>query len=144
MDFEYDIPEHPFYLRPNAVPWATVAPTLIFQRDDIWMALGSPGSERIFSTLVQFLLHVIDEKMNLYQAMMAPRVHCSLGGRISLEAERFSADLINYLNEKGYRIDVREAYSFYLGAVHAVMRQENGNGFEGVAEARRDGNAKGI
>jgi gamma-glutamyltranspeptidase/glutathione hydrolase len=143
IDFEYDIPEHPFYLRPNAVPWATVAPTLIFRKDDIWMALGSPGSERIFSTLAQFLLHVIDEKVNLYQAMLAPRMHCSLGGRISLEAERFSPDLMNYLKDKGYRIDVREPYSFYLGAVHAVMRQENGNGFEGVAEIRRDGSAEG-
>jgi gamma-glutamyltranspeptidase/glutathione hydrolase len=144
MDFEYDMPEHPFYLRPNAVPWATVAPTLIFRRVDIWMALGSPGSERIFSTLAQFLLHIIDTKMDLYQAMLAPRVHCSLGGRVSLEAERFSPELIDYLKEKGYRIDQREPYSFYLGAVHAVMKKENGRDFEGVAEIRRDGTAGGI
>jgi gamma-glutamyltranspeptidase/glutathione hydrolase len=144
MDFEYNVPEHPFYLRPNAVPWATVAPSLIFQKEDIWMAVGSPGSERIFSTLAQFLLHVIDEKMNLYQAMLAPRLHCSLGGRISLEAERFSTDLIDFLKEKGYRIDEREPYSFYLGAIHAVMRQEDGYGLQGVAEVRRDGTAEGI
>lgn len=144
MDFEYDQSEHPFYLRPNTVPWATVAPSLIFRKEDIWMALGSPGSERIFSTLAQFLLHVIDEKMDLYQAMLAPRLHCSLGGRLSLEAERFSPDLIDYLEEKGYRIDAREPYSFYLGAVHAVMKQENGSGFEGVAEIRRDGTTGGI
>ncbi len=144
MDFEYDLPEHPFYLRPNTVPWATVAPSLIFRKEDIWMALGSPGSERIFSTLAQFLLHVIDEKMDLYQAMLAPRLHCSLGGRLSLEAERFSPDLMDYLKEKGYRIDAREPYSFYLGAVHAVMKRENDNGFEGVAEIRRDGTAGGI
>jgi gamma-glutamyltranspeptidase/glutathione hydrolase len=144
IDFDYDIPEHPFYLRPNAVPWATVAPTLIFNKEDIWMALGSPGSERIFSTLAQFLLYIIDEKMDLNEAMRAPRVHCSLGGRVSLEAERFSPDLIKFLKEKGYRIDRREPYSFYLGAVHAVMRRENGSGFEGVAEIRRDGTASGI
>jgi gamma-glutamyltranspeptidase/glutathione hydrolase len=144
MDFEYDIPEHPFYLRPNAVPWATVAPTLIFSKENIWMALGSPGSERIFSTLAQFLLHIIDEKQTLYEAMLAPRIHCSLGGRISLEAERFSNELIDFLKEKQYRIDVRESYSFYLGAVHAVMRREDDTGFEGVAEIRRDGTAGGI
>jgi gamma-glutamyltranspeptidase/glutathione hydrolase len=108
------------------------------------MALGSPGSERIFSTLVQFLLHVIDDKMNLYQAMLAPRIHCSLGGRLSLEAERFSPELIGFLKEKGYRIDIREPYSFYLGAIHAVMKGENGAGFEGVAEIRRDGRAEGM
>lgn len=143
-DFDYDIPEHPFYLRPNGVPWATVAPSLIFHKGDIWMALGSPGSERIFSTLAQFLLHVIDQKSNIYQAMLAPRIHCSLGGRLSLEAERFSPQLIGFLKEKGYRIDLREPYSFYLGAVHAVMKKENGDGFEGVAEIRRDGSAEGM
>ena len=144
MDFEYEMPEHPFYLRPNASPWATVAPSLIFRKDAIWMALGSPGSERIFSTLTQFLLHVIDEKMDLYQAMLAPRVHCSMGGRVSLEADRFSPQLIDFLKEKGYRIDEREPYSFYLGAIHAVMKQTTNNGFEGVAEIRRDGTAGGI
>jgi gamma-glutamyltranspeptidase/glutathione hydrolase len=108
------------------------------------MALGSPGSERIFSTLAQFLLHVIDEKMNLYHAMVSPRIHCSLGGRVSLEAERFSPELIEFLKEKGYRVDMKEPFSFYLGAVHAVMRCEDGKGFEGVAEIRRDGKAGGI
>ena len=144
MDYEYETPDHPFYLRPNAVPWATVAPTLIFKKENLWMALGSPGSERIFSSLAQFLLHVIDEKQSLYDAMVAPRIHCSLGGQVSLEAERFPPDLIGFLKEKGYRIDAREPYAFYLGAVHAVMRREDGSGFEGVAEIRRDGTAAGI
>jgi gamma-glutamyltranspeptidase/glutathione hydrolase len=143
-DFEYEMPDHPFYLRPNAVPWATVAPTLIFRGEDIWMSLGSPGSERIFSSITQFLLHVIDDNMNLYQAMLAPRLHCSMGGRVSLEADRFSPELIQYLNEKGYRIDKREGFSFYLGAVQAVMKLADNKGFEGVAEVRRDGTAGGL
>jgi gamma-glutamyltranspeptidase/glutathione hydrolase len=142
MDFEYDMPQHPFYLRPNAVPWATVAPSLIFKSNEPWMALGSPGSERIFSTLAQFLLHVIDEKKNLYEAMIAPRFHCSLGGKVSLESERIDPEIIAYIKNKGYRIDEREAFSFYLGAVHAVMRSDNV--FKGVAEIRRDGIAGGF
>ncbi len=47
--YEYKIFSHPFYRRPNAVPWATVAPTLIFRnKEKIWLAVGSPGSERLF------------------------------------------------------------------------------------------------
>ena len=144
MDYEYQQPEHPFYMRPNGVPWATVAPTLVFHGDKIWMALGSPGSERIFSSLAQFLLHVIDEKQSLFDAMEAPRVHCSLGGRVSLEKERFPEGLVDFLKEKKYRIDEREAYAFYMGAVHAAVRKEDGTGFEGVAEIRRDGTAAGV
>jgi gamma-glutamyltranspeptidase/glutathione hydrolase len=143
MDYEYKIPAHPFYLRPNAVPWATVAPTLIFNDKDVWMAVGSPGSERIFSTIAQFLIHVVDEHQSLYEAMFAPRLHCSLGGRVSLEADRFPDELLALFQEKGYRINKKKPFSFYLGAIHAVLKKYDGTGFQGVAEIRRDGTAGG-
>lgn len=143
MDFEYTIPSHPFYLRPNAVPWATVAPTILFTRENkLWMALGSPGSERIFSALTQFLLHVIDGGVPIDKAVAAPRIHCSMGGRISLEAERFPTKVLDLFQNKGYRIDLRDAYSFYLGCIQAVMRCTDGS-FQGVADPRRDGTAAG-
>jgi len=144
MDFEYKIIPHPYYLRPNAVPWATVAPSILFHDKDVWMALGSPGSERIISTLAQFLMHIIDEGMTLDEAMRMPRLHCSLGGRVSMETERFSKEFTAYLKEKGYRIKKREPYAFFLGAVHAVMKCRSKKGFQAVAEVRRDGTAAGF
>ncbi|MBN1478800.1 gamma-glutamyltransferase [candidate division KSB1 bacterium] len=144
FDFEYTLPEHPFYLRPNAVPWATVAPTMVFNGDDLWMVLGSPGSERIISTLARFLLNMIDNKMSLAEAMMAPRLHCSLGGRVSLEAGRLPESLLPFLEYKGFRIDKREDYAFYLGCVQAVLKKHDGSGFQGVADVRRDGSAVGV
>jgi gamma-glutamyltranspeptidase/glutathione hydrolase len=143
-DFEYKLPSHPFYLRPNAVPWATVAPTFIFNNKKIWLAVGSPGSARIFSSLAQFLIHVIDEQRPISEAVDAPRLHCSLGGRISLEAERFPDDLTEFLKEKGYRIDEREPYAFYMGDLHVVLKKQDGPGFQGVADKRRDGTAGGV
>jgi gamma-glutamyltranspeptidase/glutathione hydrolase len=143
LDFEYKHIAHPFYLRPNAVPWATVAPTLIYYNNDIWMAVGSPGSERIFSSITQFLLHVIDEHQPISEAMIAPRLHCSLGGRVSLEADRFPGKLIDLFKKKGYRVDKRPKFSFYLGAIHAVLKKQTSKGFQGVAEVRRDGTAGG-
>ena len=144
MDFDYTMPHHPFYMRPNAVPWATVAPTFLFLGDHLWMALGSPGSERIISTLTQFLLHVVDRDFPIDKAVEAPRIHCSLGGRISLEAERFSPGLIDFLKNKGYRIDPLEPYAFYLGCIQAVLKCQAGNGFQGIADVRRDGTARGF
>lgn len=143
-DFEFNQPEHPFYLRPNAVPWATVAPTLVFNDEKLWLALGSPGSERIISTLTLFLLNLIDKKNSLANAMLAPRFHCSLGGRVSLEAGRFPESLIPYLEYKGFRIDRREDFAFYLGCVQAVLQKHDGSGFQGVADIRRDGTAVGV
>lgn len=143
MDFEYSLVNHPFYLRPNKPPWATVAPTLFFLGDDLWMVLGSPGSERSISTMAQFLLHIMDGNLSIEKAMKAPRIHCSLGGRLSLEADRFSPGLIEFLKKKGYRIDAREPFAFYLGCIQAVLKRHTGKGFQGIADVRRDGTAKG-
>ena len=141
-DFDYDKPEHPYYIRPNANPWATVAPSLIYNNKRIWMSLGSPGSERIVPTLLLFLLRIIDRNNPLDEAMRGPRIHCSLGGKVSLEAGRFSESLIQYLKDNEYRIDRREDYSFFLGCIQAVVKRQSGPGFQGVADIRRDGKAQ--
>ncbi len=124
------------------MPWATVAPTILTRDEKVWMAVGSPGSERIFSTITQFLTHVIDGGMNLEDAMRAPRMHCSSGGKISMEANRFDTRIVEHLEAQGYKLDRLEDYAFYLGAIHAVMRADDGI-CHGVAEARRDGSAGG-
>jgi gamma-glutamyltranspeptidase/glutathione hydrolase len=143
MDFQFTDFDHPFYLRPNTVPWATVAPTVLTRDDKVWMAVGSPGSERIFSTIVQFLTHAMDGGMNLEAAMEAPRMHCSSGGKISMEAGRFDPELVDYLEAQGYKLDRLEDYAFYLGAIHAAVHNADGT-FQGVAEVRRDGSAAGL
>jgi gamma-glutamyltranspeptidase / glutathione hydrolase len=137
-------PSHPHYLRPNATPWTTVAPAILMCRGKPWMVVGSPGSERIYSSISQLLSSMIDLHLPLCQAMYRPRFHCSIGGTINLEADRFDPEVIDYLEKTGYKIKRREPYSFYLGAIHAVMKCQSRRGFQGVAEVRRDGSAAGL
>ncbi len=137
-------PEHQYYLRPNATPWTSVAPVLVFHDDRLWMVAGSPGSERIFSAVSQFLIHMVDGRMSMDEAMRHPRFHCSIGGKVSIEADRFPPELSEYLERKGYKIDRREPYSYYLGAIHAALKCQTRSGFQGVAEVRRDGTAGGL
>jgi gamma-glutamyltranspeptidase/glutathione hydrolase len=56
--FDYEDISHPHYMRPNAVPWASVAPTIVFKRRKPWLAIGSPGSERITSSILQVLVRL--------------------------------------------------------------------------------------
>ena len=143
LAFETDDARHPYYLRPNAVPWSTAAPTIVFDGRTPWLTLGSPGSERILSSVAQVILNVIDGAMALDEAIAAPRLHCSVGGKLSLEADRFDADVVDRLADAGYRIDRREPYAFYLGCVQAVAAEREGHGFVGAADPRRDGTAAG-
>lgn len=135
---EHDM-KHPYYLRPNAVPWASVAPTIIFRGRKPWMAIGSPGSQRIVSSVAQVFLRLATQLP--FESVDAPRLHCSVEGTVSLEASRMRSDIPAALESHGFNIDVREPYSFYLGCVQLVINENNT--FTGVADPRRDGEAGG-
>jgi gamma-glutamyltranspeptidase/glutathione hydrolase len=143
MALEPKNPAHPYYLRPNAVPWSTATPTIVFRQHEPWLALGSPGSERIFSAVSQFLVSVVDRSATISEAMLEPRFHCSVGGTISMEMERFDPAVVDHLVSLGYKIDEREPFAFYLGCIQAVLKRQTGAGFQGVADVRRDGTAGG-
>jgi gamma-glutamyltranspeptidase/glutathione hydrolase len=139
MAFENQDMKHPYYLRPNAVPWASVAPTIIFKGRRPWMAIGSPGSQRIVSSIAQVFLRLA--KQLPFESVDAPRLHCSAEGAVSLEASRMRSDIPALLEKHGFSIDIREPYSFYLGSVQLVINEDNK--FIGVADPRRDGEAGG-
>ncbi|MCE2498037.1 MAG: gamma-glutamyltransferase [Nitrosopumilaceae archaeon] len=142
--FEFSTPSNPFYIRPNGIPWTSVSPALIFHDGQLWMVVGSPGSQRIFSTVTQFLTGMIDGDMPMDRSMDRPRFHCTIGGTISVEEGGFDGTVRQYLEEIGYKVTDRERFSFYHGAIHAAMRLQTRAGFQGVAEVRRDGTAGGI
>jgi gamma-glutamyltranspeptidase/glutathione hydrolase len=139
LAFEDEDMTHPYYLRPNAVPWASVAPTIIFKNRKPWLAIGSPGSSRIVSSIAQVLLRLRNQLP--FEAVDSPRLHCSVDGLVSLEAARMRSDIPVALEHHGFRVNVRDPYSFYLGCVQLVMR--DGDKFIGVADPRRDGSAGG-
>jgi gamma-glutamyltranspeptidase/glutathione hydrolase len=139
LAFEDEDISHPYYLRPNGAPWASVAPTIVFRGRRPWLAIGSPGSERIVSAIAQVLLRL--KRQSPFEAVDAPRLHCSLDGKVSLEAPRMRSDIPAVLKRHGFEIDERDPYSFYLGCVQLAMREEDR--FIGVADPRRDGSAGG-
>ena len=138
--FEYTDISHPYYMRPNAAPWASVAPTIVFRGRRPWLVIGSPGSERIAPAILQVLIRLLYGAEPL-AAVAAPRLFCSLSGRVSLEASRMRDDLPPALERRGFTVDVREPFSFYLGCVQLVMRDRKE--LIGVADPRRDGAAGG-
>jgi gamma-glutamyltranspeptidase/glutathione hydrolase len=137
--FDYSDISHPHYMRANAVPWASVAPTIVFRGKRPWLVIGSPGSERITPSIFQ-VLHRL-QTHTPFAAVDAPRLHCSLTGTVSLEAARMRDDIPAALLRYGYQLDIRDPYSFYMGCVQLVLRE--GEEFVGVADPRRDGSARG-
>jgi gamma-glutamyltranspeptidase/glutathione hydrolase len=131
---------HPYYLRPNAVPWASVAPTIVFKGRKPHIVIGSPGSERIAGAILQTLVRL--ERSFPFESISAPRVHCTIDGKVAVEGgAKGRPETVKALKAAGFQIDPRERYSFYLGCVQMVVR--DGSLFLGVADPRRDGSAAG-
>jgi gamma-glutamyltranspeptidase/glutathione hydrolase len=142
--FEYRDMAHPYYLLPGAEPWSSVAPTILLSKRSPVMVLGSPGSERIATSLAQVIFRVVDAGEPLDRAVAAPRLHAGKAGRIQIEKKRFDSRVLAALGEAGFSIKRRGAYSFYLGCVQAIQLPRTGRDeFFGVADPRRDGDARG-
>jgi gamma-glutamyltranspeptidase/glutathione hydrolase len=141
--FQYGRPGHYYDLRPGGIPWASAAPTMVFAGDRPWLVVGSPGSQRIFASIAQFLCSVVDGGEPIGEAMAKPRLHCTEDGELMLEAERFGPEVVAHLEASGYRINPQAPFSFFLGAIHAVLKRQTGAGYQGVADVRRDGLADG-
>ena len=116
-----------------------MAPTIVFRGRRPWLALGSPGSERIAPSIFQVLVRL--QSMPPFAAVDAPRLYCSLKGKVSLELTRMRDDIPAALRRHGCQIDRRDPYSFFMGCVQLVVRE--GDEFIGVADSRRDGSAAG-
>jgi gamma-glutamyltranspeptidase/glutathione hydrolase len=141
--FQFRKPGHYYNLRPGGIPWPCATPTIVFKHDKPWIVLGSPGSQRIFSSIAQFLSLIIDRNMSIDKAIEFPRIHSEQNGELSMEVARMDPSIIDFLTKKGYRIKEREAYSFYMGAIHAALMCQTKTGFQGAADVRRDGTAMG-
>lgn len=142
--FEYRDMTHPYYLLPGAPPWSSVAPTIVFRKGRPWLTMGSPGSLRIATSLSQALTLILDHRRSLLDAIVAPRLHSSMSGKIQIEKKRFPHGAVEALQNAGFTITKRGAFSFYLGCIQAIrLPTREGEPLVGVADPRRDGTARG-
>jgi gamma-glutamyltranspeptidase/glutathione hydrolase len=128
---------HPHFLRPGAPARSNAVPTLLFEDGRPWAAIGNTGSERLASGIVQVLMRL--RRQTPFQAVLAPRLHCTPEGLVLLEAERFPRECLQALTANGYELKHLAPFSFKVGGLQLIVRQ--GEKLCGVAEPRRDGAA---
>ena len=105
-------------------------------------ALGSGGSNRIRTAILQVLSNLIDFAMPVEEAVRAPRIHFE-DGELSLEAE-LDEDLAALISaacaQQVTRTRNWPRHNLFFGGVHAVSRGADG-GWQATGDPRRGGAA---
>jgi gamma-glutamyltranspeptidase/glutathione hydrolase len=126
-------------IAPGKRPLSSMTPVIVSGPEGPMLATGSPGGARIITTVLQNLINMIDFKMNIAEAIAAPRMHHQwLPDFLRLE-RGFSPDTVVLLKNMGHDIRIMPA----MGRVQTVQRQANL--FWGASDPRNpDGAALGL
>ncbi len=127
-------------VQPGKRPRSSMTPAMIFTPEGTpLIAYGSPGGSSIINSVLNVTLNLIDHKMNLQQAIDAPRLSVtSTGTSISLEAA-FPQATVDSLKALGYTTSVAD-----IGSVQAVFLDPKSGLQYGAADARREGTVIGL
>lgn len=113
-----------------------MSPLIAEQADGSLLAMGTGGSNRIRSAIVQVLVNILDFDLPLAQAVRAPRLHFE-NDRLSIETG-YDQPAMETLRTGVPGIHQWPAANLYFGGVHSVRLTATG-GFEGAGDPRRDG-----
>lgn len=119
-----------------------MAPALVRKNGNPYWVLGSGGSKRIRSALVQVLIRLINEGQTLESAIEASRIHWE-DGAVQIEPG-VSSDWISALQSE-WTCNEWSEKSMYFGGVHAIDVQAQtgmGDPRRGGAVATGDGSKK--
>jgi gamma-glutamyltranspeptidase / glutathione hydrolase len=118
---------------PNKRPLSSMSPTIVLKDGRPFLVTGSPGGSRIITTVLQVALNVIDHRMNVAEAVIAPRIHHQwLPDAVAAE-RGFSLDTLHLLEAHGHTVKIGDT----SGSAHSIMAVPGG--WAGAADTRQRG-----
>ncbi len=114
-----------------------MAPTVVLRDGEIELGLGSAGSNRIRSAILQTIVRVIEQGMGAGEAVRAPRLHFE-DGLVQAEPGIEEAAL-GRLEARGLRVARRPQINLFFGGCQAVARDRASGELSGGGDPRRGG-----
>ena len=124
-------------VEPGKRPRSSMSPTFVLDRDrKLVLSVGSAGGQRIIGDTFQALVAMLDWNLSAQAALDLPRV-ANMNGPTELEDKGELPAQADGLRKLGHQVQVRR----HEGGLTAIRRK--GDGWDGGADPRRDGVAKG-
>ena len=122
-------------------PLHTIIPAFA-QRGDTRMAFGIMGGWNQSQAHAQFMVDLVDYKMNIQEAIEAPRFTKRTFGGCDVQVEnRFRQKTRDELKAKGHEIQLLGTFSSSVGGGQAVLRDFAAGVNYGASDPRKDGAA---
>jgi gamma-glutamyltranspeptidase / glutathione hydrolase len=116
-----------------------MAPTVVLNEGQIELTLGSAGSNRIRSAILQVIRYVVDEGMTVHEAIRAGRLHNENG---VLHAEPgFDPAALDELDRRGYNTVRWRGLNLFFGGTQVARRDPDSGQLSGAGDPRRGGAA---
>jgi gamma-glutamyltranspeptidase/glutathione hydrolase len=92
---------------PGKVPLSSMAPTLVFAPDGgLLLTIGASGGSTIPTTVVQAIVHLVDDRMPVDRAIAQPRLHHNLfPDVVHVEANGLEAATARALEQRGHKLE---------------------------------------
>jgi gamma-glutamyltranspeptidase / glutathione hydrolase len=114
-----------------------MSPTVVLRDGELEAGLGSGGSNRIRSAVLQTILRLVVDGLPAQDAVIAPRVHFEAGA-VQAEPGVDEAGL-EELERRGYEVVRWSERNVFFGGVHAVARDPGTGELHGGGDPRRGG-----
>jgi len=114
-----------------------MAPTVVLRDGEIELGLGSAGSNRIRSAILQTVVRAVEQRMGADAAVRAPRLHFEQG--IVQSEPGIDEAALARLEGRGVPVLRRPAINLFFGGVQAVARDPASGALSGGGDPRRGG-----
>ena len=130
-------------IAPGKAPLSSMSPTIVTKDGKAVMVVGTPGGSRIITATLLTILNVIDYKMNIQEAVDAPRFHQQwMPDTTNLETFAVSPDTQKILESWGHKFagpqDANHLAAILVGAPSLGGEPVGNNRFYGANDPRRN------
>lgn len=128
------------HLAPGTRMTSMMAPSLLLRGGEPVIAVGSAGSNRLRSAILQTVVNMVDGGLDAEEAVRRPRVHPE-GEGVDVEGG-VPEEAVAALAADGHRLRRWGEVNLFFGGVSAVAR--GADGLEGAGDPRRGGAAAAL
>ncbi|HUZ85127.1 MAG TPA: gamma-glutamyltransferase [Gaiellales bacterium] len=123
------------HLAPGTRLTSMQSPSVVTRGGAVELVLGSSGSNRLRSAILQVAVNVVDHGMTAREAVDHPRIHVE-GDRLDCEGG-IDLEVLAALEAWGERVNRFDSLNLYFGGANAV--RVHGGGLDAAGDPRRDG-----